>query len=219
MAKLSTLYLVITILGLSSAGISELEVTQILNVYVVIHNGTNCSSLPTELKQLECHSLSFYVKNVSKYFTNNTKMLFTAGIHDLPMPPGAQSPVVNVTGISNFSMIGIGPVRYSKIPSDEGSPLPSSTILCSVHKNINEPRNGILYHKTSAIRIENLTIEGCGAKFTVDSPDNFTLVSALTFHESYNINLTQIRIEKSSGFGLHSDRIFGSFRVWRSAFV
>ena len=88
------------------------------------------------------------MKNVSKYFTNNTKMLFTAGTHDLPLPPGPQSPVVNVTGISNFSMIGIGPVRYSKIPSDEGSPLPSSTIL-------NESRNGYYFTKLVQLTLKN----------------------------------------------------------------
>ena len=213
MTNFSAIFLVITVLynvlGLRSAQ----------NVYVVTDNSTNCSSLPTELKRLECHPLSFYVKNVSKYFTNNTKMLFAAGTHELPLPPGPQSPVVNVTGISNFSMIGIGAVKYSKIPSDEGSPLPSSAIMCSSPKYINQPRNGILFYKTSTIHIENLTIKGCGAKFAVHGPDNFTLVSALTFRESYDVNLTQIRIKESLGFGLDADRIFGSFRVWKSAFV
>ena len=221
MAKSRVILLIITavcsVFGLSNAAASDYyENTN--NAYVISENST-CSSLPTELKGLECHPLSFYVKNVSKYFTNNTKMLFTAGIHDLPLPPGAQSPVVNVTGISNFSMIGIGAVNYSQIPSDEGSPLPSSAILCSTPKYINQPRNGILFYKTSTIHIENLIIEGCGAKFAVHSPDNFTLVSALTFRESYDVNLTQIRIEESLGFGLDADRIFGSFRVRRSAFV
>ena len=219
MAKSRVILLIITavcsVLGLSNAAASDYY-DDTNNVYVISDN-SNCSSLPTELKGLECHPLSFYVMNVSKYFTNNTKMLITAGTHELPLPHNGHPlvTVVNVTGISNFSMIGIGPVRYSKIPSDEGSPLPSSTILCSVHKD--KPRNGILFHKTSAIHIENLSIEDCGAHFTI--PDNNVFVSALTFHESYNINLVQIRIARSLGFGLDADRIFGTFRVWRSAFL
>ena len=217
MAKLSLMCLVTTIVCsifvLREAAASDN--LEDINVYVISENSNKCSSLPTDLKRWECHPLSFYVMNVSKYFTNNTKMLFTEGTHYLPMPSNAQSAdVVNVTGISNFSMLGMGAVKYSL----DGSPLPSSVISCIIQAT-DEPRNGIFFHKTSAIRIENLTIEDCGAKFTIKSPDTFILVSALTFHVSYNINLTQVRTERSLGFGLDADRIFGSFRVWRSAFV
>ena len=180
-------------------------------ILYVVSDSTNCSSFPDS----ECHPLSFYVKNVSNYFTNNTVMVFTSGQHRLSLSPDG-APVVNVTGVSHFSMIGRGAVMYDM--SNDGAPLPKSTISCS-SGNENQPQNGILFYKTNAIHIENLTIEYCGAKFTVRRPDDFTLVSALTFRESYNINLTQVRIDKSLGFGLDADRIFGSFRVSKSAFL
>ena len=105
---------------------------------------------------------------------------------------------------------------YSK--SENRAPLPNSTILCNSNTE-NVPRNGILFYKADTIHLENLTIENCGAMFTVHGPDNFTLVSALTFRESYNISLKQVRIDKSLGFGLDADRNFGSFRVSMSAFM
>ena len=184
------------------------KTTKIL--YVVSDNNSNCSSLCSSVEsKSDCHPLSFYVKEVSNYFTNNTKMIFMAGTHHLHLPHNS-TPVVNITGISNFSMIGHGNVTFNQ--SEEDAPLPSSIISCS-YSSTNQPRNGILFYKTNAIRIENLTIEHCGAMFTVHGPDNFTLVSALTFRESYNINLTQVRIDSSLGFGLDANRVFGLFRV------
>ena len=186
-----------------------------LRVLYVVSDNANCSSLPGLVNNSECHTLSFYVQNVSQYFTSNTMMNFTSGQHRLKMPSGGQS-VVNVTGISHFIMIGQGDVTYSE--SEEGAPLPKSTIICDSNDK-NKPRNGILFYKADGIHIENLTIENCGANFTVRRPDNFTLVSALTFRESYNISLKQVRIDKSLGFGLDVDRSFGSFQVSKSAFM
>ena len=187
-------------------------------LYVISENG-NCSSLQIDViqKKWPCHPLSFYVKNVNEYFVNNTQVLFTAGTHLLPLPSDNETQVINVTGITNFSMIGLGEVEISE---EEGAPLPTSIISCNVTQDNNDQvRNGILFYKSSGIHIENLTIEKCGAKFAVRGPDNFTLVSALTFRESYSIILTQVRIDKSLGFGLDADRIFGSFQVSRSIFV
>ena len=184
-------------------------------ILYVVSDSTSCSSLPRTNTDSECHPLSFYIQNVSQYFTSNTVMIFMPGHHQLNLSLDGV-PVVNVTGISNLAMTGQGAVMYNE--SEEGAPLPNSTILCNSN-NENNPRNGILFYKSDAIHIENLTIENCGAKFTVRGPDDFTLVSALTFRESYNISLTQVRIDKSLGFGLDADRIFGSFQVSKSAFM
>ena len=184
-------------------------------ILYVVSDGINCSSLPLRNADSECHPLSFYANNVSQYLTSNTVMIFTPGKHQLSLPSD-RVPIVNVTGISDFKMIGQGKVMYNE--SKDGTPLPNSTILCNSYGK-DEPRNGILFYKANAIHIENLTIENCGAKLTVRRPDDFTLVSALTFRESYDINLTQVRIDKSLGFGLDADRIFGSFRISKSAFM
>ena len=184
-------------------------------ILYVISDGTSCSSLPPRNTDSECHPLSFYINNVSQHFTTNTVMIFTPGKHQLNVPPDGV-PVVNVTGVSDFTMIGQGDVTYNA--SEDGAPSPNSTILCNSNGR-NNPRNGILFYKANAIHIENLTIENCGARFTVRRPDDFTLVSALTFRESYNISLIQVRIDKSLGFGLDADRIFGSFQISKSAFM
>ena len=124
----------------------------------------------------------------------------------------------SLTGISNFSMIGQGGVMYNK--SEEGAPLPNSTIYAlpiAIPKMY--LKMGYCFTKLIHNSPRKLDNRNCGAMFTVRGPDNFTLVSALTFRESYNISLKQVRIDKNLGFGLDADRIFGSFRVSMSAFM
>ena len=79
----------------------------------VISEDANYSCLPINGKQVPCYPLSIYIRNVSKYFTNDTEMIFMAGTHHLHLPPDS-TPVVTITGISNFSMIGHGNVTYNR---------------------------------------------------------------------------------------------------------
>ena len=141
------------------------------------------AQLNVDPAQFECHPLSFYVKNVNRYFINNTEMIFTKGSHHLGLPSPNGPPVVNVSGVTNFTMKGLGLVKRNK--SEGGTPLPTSIITCKYHHS-NKPRNGILFHTSSEIRIKNVAIKNCGANFTVD---NLTIVSALSFRESYNVHL------------------------------
>ncbi|MCG8620486.1 MAG: hypothetical protein MJE68_00620, partial [Proteobacteria bacterium] len=114
----------------------------------------------------------------------------------------------------NFTMKGLGKITYN--PSEEGAIHSSSVIACSCH---GEKRSGILFYKSNTIVIENLTIEDCGAKFILQGPDYFPLVSALTFRESYDIRIAQIRMDRSLGFGLDADRNYGGIIVSNSAFL
>jgi hypothetical protein len=157
--------------------------------------------------------LSDYIQNSSEYFTNKTTLIFTDGRHYLP-PPSDGETVINITGVSNFTMKGLGKISYN--PSEEGAIQPSSVIACSCHGG---NRSGILFYKSSAIVLENITIEDCGAKFILQRPDYYSLVSALTFHESHDIRIAQIRMDRSLGFGLHADRNYGCMIVSNSAFL
>jgi hypothetical protein len=136
-----------------------------------------------------CQPLSLYVQNSSKYLTSNVEMVFAKGIHCLSPPPHG-APVVNLTGVSNFTMIGLGNISYNS--SEEGAIQPSSVITCSCSQN----KSGILFYKSNAIRIENLTIEECGAEVVLPNPPktNFTTESALIFQESYDLELVRVRI-------------------------
>ena len=175
----------------------------------VIIDITECDSLIHRFHCTTCQSLSLYVQNVSKYFNSNVKMLFTTGSHCLLLPPDSAT-VVNVTGVSNFTMKGLGDVSYNA--SEEGATQPSSVITCSCSQN----KTRILFYRSNTIHIENLTIEDCGAKVVLP---NITTMSALMFHNSYDIEIISMRIDRNLEYAMLAQQVFGNFTISNSAFL
>ena len=126
-----------------------------------------------------CKPLSIYTQNNGKYFSGSVEMVFMMGNHCLSPPPDGVA-VINVTGVSNFTMKGLGNISYN--PSEEGAIQPSSVITCSCSQN----KSGILFFKSSTIHIESLTIEDCGAEIVFVNPHlktkKFTAMGALMFY-------------------------------------
>ena len=137
-------------------------------------------------------------------------MVFAAGNHCLSQPLSGAT-VVNVTGISNFTIKGLGNISYDT--SEEGAIKPSSVITCSCHQN----KSGLLFYKSKNIHIESITIEDCGAEVVLHNPKtNFTMVSALIFYDSSDIEVMRTRMYRNM---VHAEGIFGSFTISNSAFL
>ena len=73
--------------------------------------------------------------------------------------------------------------------------------------------SGFNFINVTGIRIENLTFVSCGQEVIS------SVRAALAFDIAYNMNLSRVTVRNSSGFGLHADRVFGSVRVYESAFL
>ena len=176
---------------------------------------TGCSALTQRFNCSACQPLSLYVQNASEYLTSNVEMVFTKGSHCLPPPPhGApELAVVNLTGVSNFTMKGLGRISYNS--SEEGAVQPSSVITCSCSQN----KSGILFYKSNAIYIENLTIEDCGAKVVFVNLHIFTTESALLFFDSYDIELIRLRMNRNLEYGMFAEQVSGNFTISNSAFL
>jgi hypothetical protein len=112
-------------------------------------------------------------------------------------------------------MIGLGGISYNS--SEEGAIQPSSVISCSCSQN----KSGILFYKSSAIHIENLTIEECGAEVVLPNPPktNFAIESALIFQESCDIELVRVRMNGNTEYRMLAHQAFGNFTISNSAFV
>jgi hypothetical protein len=115
-------------------------------------------------------------------------------------------------------MIGLGRVSYNS--SEEGAIQPSSVITCSCSQN----KSGILFYKSDAIHIENLTIEDCGTKVVFINPylvhtKTFTTVSALLFFDSYDIELIRLRMNRNLEYGMFAEQVSGNFTISNSAFL
>ena len=88
---------------------------------------------------------------------SNVKMIFTMGEHCLHVPPnhyGENNIIVNLTGVSNFTMKGLGNISYNS--SEENAIQPSRVITCSCSRK----KSGILFYKLNDItsRIQQLKI-------------------------------------------------------------
>ena len=175
---------------------------------------TECSDLILMFNCSECQPLSFYVQSVRKYFNSNVEIVFTVGNHCLSPPPGSAA-VVNLTGVSNFTMKGLGNVTYNVL--EEGATQPSSVIACSC----SQTKSAILFYKSNTIHIETLTIEDCGAKVVlpISQKTNFITVGALIFYESYDIELIRMRMNRNIEYGLFAEQVFGNFIISNSAFL
>ena len=173
---------------------------------------TGCSILTQRFNCSACQPLSLYVRNASRYLTSNVEMVFTKGSHCLPPPPHG-APVVNLTRVSNFTMKGLGDISYNS--SEEGAVQPSSVITCSCSQN----KSGILFYKSNAIYIENLTIEDCGAKVVFVNLHTFTTESALLFFDSYDIELMRLRMNRNLEYGMFAEQVSGNFTISNSAFL
>ena len=177
-------------------------------------NAAECSALTQMLNCTACQPLSFYIHNVSKYFTSNVRMMFTAGNHYLPSSADGTT-IFNVSGVSNFTMKGLGNISYNLL--EEGAVQPSSVITCGYSQN----KSGILFHKSNTIHIESLTIADCGAEIVLPSPlkANYTTVSTLIFYDSYYIKLVSICMNRNIGNAMLANQVFGNFTISESAFL
>ena len=143
-------------------------------------------------------------------------MIFAMGKHCLHVcPNGYGESIMNLIGVSNFTMKGLGNVSYN--PSEEGAIQPSSVIRCSCSQN--KSKSGILFYKSNTVHIENLAMEDCGTAFVPYKGTDFTLVSALTLILLHPIKLVQIRMNRNMGYGLDAAHIFGNMNISKSSFL
>ena len=165
-----------------------------LTLYVTPDNSTICPSYP-------CCSLAYYVQFASEYFQSNTAVMFLPGAYDL-------DGVVILQHLQNFSMIGI-----ENVSTDfrHGFREPASKIECG-----NDSNGGFIIRNSSQIHMENLILSHCGQNLTSQSTE---VRAALAFDTVWDVNITSVVVENSTGYGLHADGVFGSFRVLDSVFT
>ena len=153
------------------------------------HNYSYCPGEP-------CHTLVYYVQQVSQYFVSNTTMVFLNGTHCIE----TMQPVV-IKNVKNFTMKGSTHGLEDRHESN-------SRIEC-----VDTHLSGFNFINVTGIQIENLTFTNCGQKAYGD------VRAALSFDEARDVVLSRLMVYNSTGFGLHADRVFGNVLVYKSAFV
>ena len=165
--------------------------------YVKAEGGEPC---PTAIPSTSlCQQLDFYMANASFYFASNTTLYFLRGEHVM-----LQSMVA--VSVSNLTLQGLGSIDH-----DEYGVLPSAVISCTT------PHSLVFLH-SSDITVTWLTIKDCGRFLDVTntnilqqyfdflSSQNNTLYFssplALGFIEVVGLDITEVSIQNSTGYGL-----------------
>ena len=158
----------------------------------------------------ECQPLGWFVANASHYFKSHTTMFFLEGKHYLTNLTSSKSVLLSVVGVTNFTMEGKETANFD--PNGD-NPVLNSTIICK-----NKNGGGLLFLNSSNLSVSRLAFTNCGVNATF-TPDNFTVHAAVMFRASYNITLSQILINDSTGYGLHADRVYSYFSIKDSVFM
>ena len=166
--------------------------------YVKAEGGEPC---PTATPSTSlCQQLDFYMANASFYFASNTTLYFFRGEHVMLQSMMAVS-------VSNLTLQGLGSIDH-----DEYGVLPSTVISCS------GPHSLVLLH-SSDITIIGLTIKDCGGFLDVTNMDilqqyfgflssqnsilyYFNSPVALGFIEVVGLDISEVSIQNSTGYGL-----------------
>lgn len=190
---------------LASCSISKVsaEPANITKLYVMSDNATGCPDWIEE--GCECETLSYYVQRVDQYFVSNTCMEFLDGDHIMEINRG-----IHMDNVTNFSLIGTRNDVVTHTKSSDGSPVPTSRIVCS-----GAIRSGFYFIHSSNILIENLAITQCGLRLS----RHVKVLAALAFDTVNNVEIRSVRIHDSTGFGVHADRILGISTISNSVFI
>ena len=199
---LLTLVLVLSLYPKLSFCEESNDTIEITKLYVRPDNTTHC---PDWIKnRYKCETLSYYIQKVDTYFVSNTCMEFLEGDHVMEI-----NRAIRMEDITNFSLMGNISRVLTRDPSD-GSPLPSSRIVCSGSR-----RSGFYFINSSDIWIENIAISHCGLRLS----GSVKVLAALAFDTVINVQIANVRIQKCTGFGIHADRLLGNSTISDSAFV
>ena len=134
---------------------------------------------------------------------SNAVMIFLPGTHTL-------TAVFNITGVNNFTMEGF---RNETVKTGvEGMPILESRIVCS------NSCGGLLFTNSSDVFLHRISIENCGTNMSF-LQSKLNIHAAVGFSTSQNINLSQVVISHSTGYGLHVNQWLGTFMIYQSAFM
>lgn len=181
--------------------------------YVTPDYGTTCPSEP-------CYTLTDYlVQNSSERFGDNTTVVFLNGVHHLN-----SAEHIVIRDVKNLTLVGAGnPGNLQLGIIDEFS----STVRCEYTSP-----SGFFFLNVSRLTISNLTIEYCGASMPVDvlqesfvdHTNSFLLFSpleraAMVIINTFNLNMSGVVIQLSTGFGLLGLNILGDSSIKDSGFL
>ena len=142
----------------------------------------------TGLSHPFCQTFDYYVQNSKRYFKSNTTFVFKSGSHLL-------GSALLVRNVQNLELRGSGKC---------------TAVRCS-------GPYGFIIVNSSNVRIENLAISNCGQSIKSIVP-NVGAHAALAFDMLHNLTISGSTVYNNKGFGIFSNRVFGSWLMQNTTF-
>lgn len=148
-----------------------------------------------------CKTLTGYLENASTYFKSSSTFVFLCGTHNL-------SSILEVRNATNVSLYGATCTNDAAVPSP-------ALIQC-----VSWTPSGVLFTDCMNILIAGIQIANCWAPIhsaaIIPSPP---IYAALCFNRVTGIIVSNVRVTKSRGFGIHTDFCQGETSIQGSFFV
>jgi len=139
---------------------------------------------------LPCHTLSHYMDNTTLYFASNTRISLLPGVHEADKSPG-----LHIENVSNFIVAG-----YNVSSSH------AAKVVCM------KPAT-LVFFKVVNLVIKQLSIIHCGYPFEYGQSAAVHLVDIIS------LNLSNVSVENSTGYGIMGINILGNSSVSYSRFI
>ncbi len=151
-----------------------------------------------------CKTLGQFSSAVDQYITNNTKIIFLPGVHDLYGN-------IAITNVRNLELTGKH--EDCNISNTSASEIESS----AYHQEDQMPqitcsgKSGFIFQNIINLTVCNLFLYKCGQPVPVQvyNPEYGLAQAALGFNEVSNLVLSNLAIHNSSGYGILTHNIYG----------
>ena len=155
----------------------------------------------------QCHSLKYYARNITQYFTTNSTFYFLPGVHTL-----GDGDNITVTDVSNITLTALlnATVCNQTVPSSE-----------QVIVNCSGCQAGFIFLNISDLEIQGIEFTECGQvvfnKTDLDATNNEVYwdiwSGTLVLRSVTNFRMKQARITKSHGCGLLGYDVLGNSSI------
>ena len=184
--------------------------------YIIPSNSDEAEACPTTSADVVCLTMSDYINGSGHQpFSDHTNVVFLQGVHDLTFAGGER---IIIRDVRNLTLTG-------ELELQQGTSVPQSEILCSP-----DNPSGFLFLNVTQLTISGLTFTYCGVGNTPEVIDQvfniytrsffqFTPIEnmALFIASVYDLEMTNVMIQNSTGHGLLGVNILGNSTIRNSS--
>lgn len=179
-----------------------------------------------------CFDLAYYLQHSEQYFTSNTALIFTEGVHKLTKSKYLISNIPAVIhNVNNFALIGSK--SHATKPITVGTK--NITVVDPTTKVVCDPKesSALVFIDVTALTISDIEFTNCGQKFPPNiwnmameglhkaffPTDVFRPPAAILLSKIKDLEMKNVSIQNSTGYGLLGINVLGNSLIHNTVFL